>query len=194
LHLHAFYLFDDPFSQGYAERIITLYTTATSLTQHVIDADRRSKAFLHYCPFFVYQCLICACFVTLKVLKNQYFASLLDVEGETRLFNSSLTAIHKVSVANNDLPGRLKDVLAFLWTQGNPDIISSTGIDGLQLKFQSRMSASVVYDSLWRWRAQFGPTNTNHDGLHSRGKRVLVVSCTYVSLTKLRSNCTPWTS
>ncbi|EXJ58531.1 hypothetical protein A1O7_05957 [Cladophialophora yegresii CBS 114405] len=155
LHLQAFYLFDDASTFGYFERIIALYSTASALLEHIQTLDNQKLAFLYYCPFFCYEAFLCASFIVLKVLKNDYFSGIVDARLGEKLINFSVSALRKMSVANNDLPGRLSDVLAYLWTHPDPSIASGSGIAGLQLKVQNRMSMSIVYDSLWRWREQF---------------------------------------
>ncbi|OAP60578.1 hypothetical protein AYL99_05580 [Fonsecaea erecta] len=155
LHLHAFYLFDDPSALGYLERIVTLYATATAVIEHVRELDHQSRDFLQFCPLFCYEAFLCAAFVLLKVVKNDYFAAMIDAGLGKMLITFSVTALRRMSVANNDLPGRLSDVLAYLWTHPNPSILGGSGMDGLQLKVTSRMSMSVVYDLLRRWREQF---------------------------------------
>ncbi|KAF2727284.1 hypothetical protein EJ04DRAFT_451641 [Polyplosphaeria fusca] len=154
LHVQSFYLFDEPTSEAYTERVLMLYFTALTLIRHSLDADRSTHQIISYSPFFAYQTMVAASFIVLKVLKNDYFSSFVDVETGRKLFNASVSAIRRMSIANNDLPGRLADVLAFLWTDMTC-LISGPGKEGLQLKIQSRMSMSVVYDSLWRWREQF---------------------------------------
>ncbi|OCT51502.1 C6 transcription factor [Cladophialophora carrionii] len=155
LHLQAFYLFDDASTFGYVERIVVLYSTASALLEHIQTLDNQKSDFLYHCPFFCYEAFLCASFIVLKVLKNDYFSAIVDARLGKKLINFSVSALRKMSVANNDLPGRLSDVLAYLWTHPDPSIASGSGIDGLQLKVQSRMSMSIVYDSLWRWREQF---------------------------------------
>ena len=117
--------------------------------------DKQSQEFLQYCPFFCYETFLCASFLLLKIIKNNYFSSIIDADAGKKLVNFSVAAMRRLSVANNDLPGRLSDVLAYLWTHPNPTVIGDSGADGLQLKVRSRMSMSIVYDSLWRWREQF---------------------------------------
>ncbi|KAF2194882.1 hypothetical protein K469DRAFT_546774 [Zopfia rhizophila CBS 207.26] len=170
LHVQSFYLFDEPTSGSYTQRILNLYFTATAIMRYTIDTNGRSRDILRYCPFFIYQTLVSASFVLLKVLKNDYFASFLDVDSERKLFHASVNAIRKMSVANNDLPGRLGDVLSYLWADETPHLISGPGIDGLQLKIRSRLSMSIVYDSLWRWREQFrARLNDNAFGQDNEG-------------------------
>lgn len=157
LNLQAFFLFDDTAAVGYSEHIGMLYSTACGLVQHVQPGDEEtsSSSLLSFLPHFCYQSFLCAAFVLLKILKNNYFASILDATIGTKLLNSAVTSLRRISVANNDLPGRLSDVLAYLWTHPEPAVISGSDIRGLQLNVKSRMSMSIVYDSLWRWREQF---------------------------------------
>lgn len=81
----------------------------------------------------------------------------LDTVASKGLFNFSIAAVRKISVSNNDLPGRLAEVLAQLKARGNRRGISSNKNDWkcLELKVRSRMSMSVVFDSLWEWRRGF---------------------------------------
>ncbi|PNP39203.1 hypothetical protein TGAMA5MH_08880 [Trichoderma gamsii] len=60
-----------------------------------------------------------------------------------------------MSVANNDLPGRLSDVIGFFCTLTDPRVISGDSIDDLRLRVRNRLSMSIVYDSLWEWRKHF---------------------------------------
>lgn len=130
------------------------------MIEHALDVDQRTQTFLQHCPFYVYQAFLCAAFVLLKVLKSEHFCALVEASTGQRLFNSSISALRKISVSNNDLPGRLSDVLTYLWNHPNPLVVSAVGRDGLQLKIQSRMSMSIVYDSLWLWRSQFLETTS----------------------------------
>ncbi|KAJ9606709.1 hypothetical protein H2200_008717 [Cladophialophora chaetospira] len=155
LHLHAFYLFDEPSTTGHVERIVSLYLTATSLIEHVRSLNDQHSEFLLHCPFFCYEAFLCAAFVVLKILKNDYFNGIVDAGSGQKLVNFSVSALRKMSVANNDLPGRLSDVLSHLWTHHDRSVTGTGGPDDLQLKVKSRMSMSVVYDLLWRWREQF---------------------------------------
>ena len=166
LHLHAFYLFDEPVSSGYVERILALFATASSLIEHTLNYDLEETSFTPYCSFYAYQSFMCASFVLLKVLRSEYYSDLTSqtITTTKRLFNSSITALRKMSVSNNDLPGRLSDVLAYLYSHPNPRVVCSEGEAALQLSIQSRLSMSIVYDSLWRWRDQFSTSTASANG------------------------------
>ncbi|KIW69083.1 hypothetical protein, variant [Phialophora macrospora] len=163
--LATFSLFDNPISSTYIHRIATLYSTACAVIEHIQTSSNESLStnLLDNLPFFFYQVFLCASCVLLKVLKNDYFSSIFDTASGTRLLNSAISALRKMSVANNDLPGRLNDVLAYLWTHPRPSLVSGPGLGGLQLKVRTRMSMSIVYDCLWTWREQFQREQDGHD-------------------------------
>ncbi|KAK1255605.1 hypothetical protein MKX07_007864 [Trichoderma sp. CBMAI-0711] len=155
LHLHSFYLFDDSSVDAYADRIVVLYHTAYSLIEQCFEMDNQESGFFHYCPFFCYQVFVSAAFVILKVMMNGYFEKLLDVEAGKRLLDAAISSLRKMSVANNDLPGRLSDVIGFFCSLPDPRVISGESIDDLRLRVRNRLSMSIVYDSLWEWRKHF---------------------------------------
>lgn len=97
---------------------------------------------------------------TLLKLLNSFFASNVDLEYGKGLFSRCIWLIRSISVANNDLPRRLAEVLAQLWKSGGSGSKSASRsndvTDGsLQLKVRCRMSTSLVFDSVWRWREEF---------------------------------------
>ncbi|KAJ6030173.1 hypothetical protein N7460_010439 [Penicillium canescens] len=154
LHLHSFYLFDESAIDGYTERIVTLYQTACSFVEQSLELDSESS-FFHYCPFFCYQVFVCASLIILKIITNSYFQSLLDVDTGKKMLNSVISTLRKMSIANNDLPARLSDVISFFCSLPESETPSARPIDGLQLRVRNRLSMSIVYDSLWEWRRHF---------------------------------------
>ncbi|KAF3929416.1 hypothetical protein ABW19_dt0210175 [Dactylella cylindrospora] len=189
LHLRSFYLFDSPSTQACINRIIQLYHAAEALVTHILKTEEDHVSILDYCPVYIWQMFTSAAFTMLKVLRSNYFNRYLEVEPGIKGFNAALNALRSISVADNDLPGRMSDVLTQLWECGGlgPDRISIAGgsVDGSisaavsaadvkeesvaggmegeattvhpgwDLRIRSRMSMSVVYDSLWKWREQF---------------------------------------
>ncbi|KAL2836472.1 hypothetical protein BJY01DRAFT_251969 [Aspergillus pseudoustus] len=153
LHLHSFYLLDDPSLSGYTDRIVTLYHTAYSFISRCIEADKRDGLFQHW-PFFCYQAFVAASLTTLKILMSGRFDSTIDVSAGKSLLNSAILALRKMSIANNDLPARLGDVVGFLYSlpRYGP---SGQPTHSLSLRVRNRSSMSIVYDSLWQWRRYF---------------------------------------
>lgn len=123
-------------------------------------------------------------FTLLKLCKS-FFAAHIDIEYSKNLFNRTIWAIRGISVSNNDLPERLAEVLAQMWRLGGTPIQRSTSnveVDNsLQLKVRCRMSMSLVFDSVWRWREDAQTKGRNIEGalisipiLHQASPNVLV--------------------
>ena len=130
-----------------------------------LDAD----GLLAYSTNYILQMIIAAGFALLKLL-NSFFASHIDFETGRTLFNRTIIAIRAVSVSTNDLPSRLAEVLAQLWKGSaaySRKINDGNAItdNSLQLKVKCRMSMSLVFDSVWRWREEF-QQNGNLDGMY----------------------------
>ena len=118
-----------------------------------------ANGLLAYSTNYILQMIIAAGFALLKLL-NSFFASQIDFETGRALFNRTIYAIRAVSVSTNDLPSRLAEVLAQLWkgsAAGSRKINDGNAItdNSLQLKVKCRMSMSLVFDSVWRWREEF---------------------------------------
>ena len=115
--------------------------------------------------------VIAAAFALLKLM-NSFFANDIDFGYGKKLFTDTVAAIRMISVKINDLPSRLAEVLAQLWrSSGAGSRKSQDGVENtdssLQLKVKCRMSMSLVYDSVWRWREEFqaqgrGNLDCNH--------------------------------
>lgn len=168
LHLHAFYLFDEAATKDYQDRIITLYNTAYTLIELSLQYDAHGTGFFEYCPFFCYQVFACAAFVVLRILVNGFFRAILDVESGTKILETSIAALRKISVVNNDLPARLGDVISFFCAMPDPTVVGGLAIDDLRLRqVKSRLSMSVVYDCLWTWRKHFQENENEGASGHS---------------------------
>ena len=103
--------------------------------------------------------IIAAGFSLLKLM-NSFFARHINIEYGRNLFNRTIQAIRIISVFPNDLPNRLAEVLAQLWRSSGAgsrlSVATSDSPDSsLQLKVKCRMSMSLVFDSVWRWREEF---------------------------------------
>ncbi|KAL3449211.1 hypothetical protein BJX65DRAFT_294704 [Aspergillus insuetus] len=153
LHLHSFYLHDDPGLSGYTERVATLYQTAYSFLSQCLEVDNQDGLF-RYWPFFCYQMFVAAALTVLKILMSGCFDSTLDIPAGKSLLNSAILALRKMSIANNDLPARLSDVVGFLYSLPSHGPSGQT-THSLSLRVRNRSSMSIVYDSLWQWRRYF---------------------------------------
>ena len=104
---------------------------------------------------YILQIIVAAGF-TLHKLLNSFFASRVDAKEGIGIFHQTIRAIRTISIIDNDLPARLAEVLAQLWRAGGAGAKGSESRDdNLMLKVRCRMSMSLVFDSVWRWREEF---------------------------------------
>ncbi|KAJ5287681.1 hypothetical protein N7478_003367 [Penicillium angulare] len=153
LHLHLSAFFDDPAAKDYRERLLSLYVATTSFLEAAMNLETEVGPVLSYTPYYIYQMMVAAGCTLLKLSKS-FFAAHIDMEYTKNLFNRTIWAIRSVSASNNDLPERLAEVLAQMWRLGaQKSTTSNTSIDdSLRLKVRCRMSMSLLFDSVWRWR------------------------------------------
>ncbi|CAG8314972.1 unnamed protein product [Penicillium salamii] len=154
LHLHLSAFFDEPAAKNYRERVLSLYVATTSFLENVLNLETEVGPVLSYTPYYVYQMMVAAGCTLLKLCKS-FFSSHIDMDYTKHLFNRTIWAIRGVSASSNDLPERLAEVLAQMWRLGGATHRSSNSTDvddSLRLKVRCRMSMSLLFDSVWRWR------------------------------------------
>ena len=159
LHLRLSTFFESPTSDDYQYHLLALWWATTAFLESALAVETAGGIIAAYAPNYILQMVVASGFTLLKLL-NSFFASNVDLEYGKGLFSRCIWLIRSISVANNDLPSRLAEVLAQLWKSGgggsklsprSNDVMDST----LQLKVKCRMSMSLVYDSVWRWREEF---------------------------------------
>ena len=159
LHLHLGAFFDSSTSRDYNADLLALFLSTSLFLESAFALETSAGGVLAYATNYILQMVVAAGFTLLKLL-NSFFAHHIDIEYGKTLFNRAIWAIRTISVATNDLPSRLAEVLAQLWRGGSADsrmlhndndVVDSS----LQLKVRCRMSMSLVYDSVWRWREEF---------------------------------------
>ena len=122
---------------------------------------------LSYTPYYIYQMMVAGGCTLLKLCRS-FFANHIDMDYTKNLFNRTIWAIRDVSVSSNDLPERLAEVLAQMWRLGGAPTTSNPEVDDtLMLKVQCRMSMSLLYDSVWRWREDARTKGRNIEGTSS---------------------------
>ncbi|KAI9673585.1 MAG: hypothetical protein M1817_002221 [Caeruleum heppii] len=159
LHLRLSVFFDSNTTKTYQRDLLSLYFAATSFLECALSLETTEGWILTYASNYILQMMIAASFSLLKLL-NSFFAKNIELDDGKRLFHQTIWAIRKMSVVGNDLPTRLAEVLAQLWRGGGEGAKIEHASDGdregsLQLKVRCRMSMSLVYDSVWRWREEF---------------------------------------
>ena len=161
LHLRLFVFFEPSCSTNYLVDLTELYLAAIKFLDCVFNLSDKDYA-IKYATNYIMQMLLAAGY-TLYRLLNSFFASLVSGDDGKDYFRRAIRTIREMSLAHNDLPMRLAEVLAQLWRAKvsvsairTGEAASSSDIDSsLQLKVRCRMSMSLVYDSVWRWREIF---------------------------------------
>lgn len=159
LHLRLSAFFDSPSSNDYHNDLFALWRSTTSFLEAAFNINSAAGNVLVYSTNYILQMIIAAGFSLLKLM-NSFFVRHVDFVYGRNLFNRTIQAIRSISVFTNDLPNRLAEVLAQLWRSsgaGSRQSVATTdGTDSsLQLKVRCRMSMSLVFDSVWRWREEF---------------------------------------
>ncbi|KAF2278927.1 Zn(II)2Cys6 transcriptional activator [Westerdykella ornata] len=179
LHLHLYSFFNSEPRLERRDDLLDLYYAATGFLQCVFELQAEDK--LKYVPFYIMQMSLAAGFALLKLLNSEFSARLPFDQGRNFVLKT-IDAMRKSKVMPNDLLDRLAEVLAQLWKEssrgrsslhsmsqspvvGNSNISmfnmnpqserrESNGMleDPLGLIIRSRMSMSVVFDCVWRWR------------------------------------------
>ena len=151
LHIRLYALFNSPTSQNYINSLLSLYGACQSLLELVLTSSEDVSS---HCPNYIFQMILASALTVRKVLESPMI-EYVDATAAKVLFNSAIVAIRKISVSNNDIPGRLAEVLAQLKARGNRAPANKTSWQSFHLKVRSRMSMSILFDSLWEWRNGF---------------------------------------
>ncbi|KAL8972349.1 MAG: hypothetical protein Q9197_002817 [Variospora fuerteventurae] len=161
LHFRLSAFFDSPDSPDYQAHLFSLWQSTSSFLECVFDLNKFASGLLPHASNYILQMIVAAGFALLKLL-NSFFADRIKLAYGRELFLKAIQAVRTISVATNDLPSRLAEVLAQMWKSGGSGLRNGLGhdhsgwlADSLQLKNRCRMSMSLVYDSVWRWREEF---------------------------------------
>lgn len=172
LHLRLSAFFDSSTTIGYMDDLMGLWRAATAFLDLVLElqtSDNANGNLLRFATNYILQMIFAACFTLLKLLSS-FFAREIEFNRGRNLFHRTIEAIRGMSVINNDLPWRLAELMVQMWNGARVEQRSqmqhmsgsSNGIetrtavdDSLQLKVRCRMSMSLVFDSIWRWREEF---------------------------------------
>lgn len=179
-HLRLSAFFDSSATQGYMDDLMGLWRAATAFLDLVFELetppqDNMTGGILRYATNYILQMIIAGCVTLLKLLSS-FFAREVDFERGRQLFHRTIQAIRSMSVINNDLAWRLAELMVQMWNgarveqrsqlqhNGNGHDTRTIVDDSLQLKVRCRMSMSLVFDCVWRWREEFQSQGRNIEG------------------------------
>lgn len=172
LHMRLSAFFSPPTLPSYRADMLKLYYATTDFLEACLSLESNSSVSLvgsgyahglalTHATNYIFHMMLAAGFSLLKLMHNFLDQHELDVQGASNLLSRTVWALHTMSVVENDLAERLAEVLAQVWKTSKPSPANSAtngeADDSLQLKVKCRMSMSLVFDSVWRWRrnAQF---------------------------------------
>ena len=135
-----------------------LYFAITDFLKEVSPPDG-DESIVKHATNYIMQTTLAAGYALCKLL-NSSFVDKIPYEEGRQFLCGAVEAVRKMSVITNDLPQRLAEVLAQLWTNSvNATSVRSltAGLsidrsDPLQLKVRCRMSMSILFDGVWDWR------------------------------------------
>lgn len=160
LHFRLTVFFDSPAAPKYDDNLRQLWLAVLDFVEHALALkSAEGDLLIRYSTNYIQQMLTAAGFALLKLL-NSAFAQHVDFDYSKSLFIKVVETVRAISVSSHDLPCRLAEVLMQLWRAGdvgkNGTGSSPNNLDySLQVKVRCRMSMSLIYDSVWRWREEF---------------------------------------
>ncbi|KAI1460658.1 hypothetical protein F4805DRAFT_371272 [Annulohypoxylon moriforme] len=157
LEIQTYYLIPLP---GYdpealKRNIMRTYSTAQAIIRTSLSLDTKSS-FLAHLPHFYFRALMAAGGVVYRVLRSSYLQFMDRSEAE-RSAGDAVTASRRARVADNDLPTRLGNLFES-WCQR---LVRGAGVplwnEEPVSSFSKRLSASVMYDCMTRWKTDHMP-------------------------------------
>ena len=115
---------------------------------------------------YIFQMLLAAGFALMKLHDGFIQQVGLAADNTEGMLSKTIWALRTMSVQENDLAQRLAEVLAQVWKgtrakasqhnmgQHDPAASQPHINDSMQLKVRCRLSMSLVFDSVWRWREE----------------------------------------
>lgn len=131
--------------------LLKAFETASSFITRITAEDANSQLVL-YAPIHIYRMLILAAIVLLKILNSTY-SQYVDCAFGKRMYFSSLLLLRRCSLENNDNIGRASKILNQLWSVHRSLAAEE---EEPSLRIRTRLGASILHDTLWLWRQEFG--------------------------------------
>ncbi|KAJ9645505.1 hypothetical protein H2204_001085 [Knufia peltigerae] len=203
LHMRLSAFFSPPSLPSYRADMFKLYQSTTEFLEVCLGLENSMSInlpsnyshglSLAHATNYIFHMMLAAGFSLLKLMHNFLGEHDMDVQGASELLSRTVWALRSMSVVENDLAERLAEVLAQVWKSGRvraqPDLnkIGEGEVDdSLQLKVKCRMSVSLVFDSVWRWRRNFHfgggkPSDVRqHDAKLQQADSIVIPSSTNV--------------
>ncbi|KAE8444116.1 hypothetical protein EG329_000898 [Mollisiaceae sp. DMI_Dod_QoI] len=152
LQLRTYYFFIKHNTEVRKQGLLRAYATAISLIKKCADAES-SWGFAQYAPDGWNQNVSMAAMLIMKIVHSSYARYINTDEGE-QAFNLVISLMRKALVQKVDVRFRVSVVLAQLW--GVHHSLAARKDQEPSLNIRSRLGASILHDTLWQWRENFG--------------------------------------
>ncbi|KAI1378344.1 hypothetical protein F4677DRAFT_412923 [Hypoxylon crocopeplum] len=130
--------------------VLRAYGTARAVVQECLDLDRKMD-FLRHIPHFYFRALLSAGCVIYRILRSSYMA-FLDRKDAERWAADTVAACRRATMADGDLPFRVASLLGG-WSDRLLRDGAPSHADEPVSTFSHRLSASVTYDCMTRWKS-----------------------------------------
>ncbi|TVY46941.1 Regulatory protein [Lachnellula occidentalis] len=154
LQLRIYYL-RCPEDEMFSLNLTKIYTTAIQVIEMTgrLDSEINLASF---CPHQIYRMSALAASVLLRILKTRISTYIRDQQAGKVSYFQEIALLRKMSVHNNDMPGRMAGIFAQLWTSQKAFKPKGDGIASPEVRIQSRLSMSLLHDTMWWWREEYG--------------------------------------
>ncbi|CAG8981431.1 hypothetical protein HYALB_00012776 [Hymenoscyphus albidus] len=155
LQLRIYYL-RCPQSEVFSLNLLKLYTTAINIIEKVSYIDSETKNFASFCPHHVYRMMTLAAATVLRVLKTPMSSNISEQKQGVSAIFLAVSLLKRISIYNNDMPSRMTGIFSQLWTSQKAFKAAGDQRSSTALRIQSRLSMSLLHDTMWWWREEFG--------------------------------------
>jgi hypothetical protein len=154
LQLRIYYL-RCPEDDIFALNLTKIYTTAIRVIEMTAKLDSEINL-ASFCPHHIYRMSALAASVLLRILKTRVSTYMRDERAGRASYFQEIALLKKMSIHNNDMPGRMAGIFSQLWTSEKAFKPKGDGVAVPALRIQSRLSMSLLHDTMWWWREEFG--------------------------------------
>lgn len=133
--------------------LVQLEITSCTTINLIRDLDA-STALISSSTFHMFHNLLLAATNLLRLLRGRAPQSQPDYKRGEVTFFLAVTLMKRMSIANDDLPGRCSDLLSKLWTSQKL-FRRADGSLAPGIRIRTRLSMSPLVDCLWWYREEF---------------------------------------
>jgi hypothetical protein len=153
LQLRIYYFFISTSHDIRRQGLLKAYTTSLHLISKATKANEKWE-FIKYAPDGYSQFLVLAAVLVMRIIHSTY-SKYIDIEEGKAAFDALLWMFRKASIEKDDLRGRIGKILTQLWSFHQSRVVKSVQEEP-RLNIKTKPGASLLHDSLWTWREEFG--------------------------------------